>query len=307
MGSHQRNLQKLFTRFTVGDVVKEKKVLHTVVSTTSIQDTMKLLEKHKIQSVPVIHEGTNKFMGIVSISDIALSVAFRPCYTREGEDVHHLTKKEMEEILKSKGEKLAKPIADIMGLTEEGKYFCVLGEPDPIGRAFHNFSEGAHRALVLRKGDAGPCMLSQTDVARFLLDKLKSEPASHAKASVEKLMNTKISEVPRANSDLSKGKIVSVNASEAALVGFRKLVQYHFPNEWNLAAIPVVSDDDGKGGGGKVVETLSSSDLRGLEAEVIMKLMKPIPEYLEELHGTKARKQVTVQGTTTFGEALRKV
>eukprot|EP00466_Bigelowiella_natans_P007843 jgi/Bigna1/53112/estExt_Genewise1Plus.C_150166 len=287
------DLQKFLAAFKVADIVKDKDELFTISSTSTVEETLKLLEKKRILSMPVVDEKKKKYAGIVSISDIVIAICFNPCFAKlaKGGTIDDLTREDMEKIISRSVLKNA--VIDLVGVTEEGKNLWTFDENDNMLKLAEYFSQGVHRALIMRES-GGPCLLSQTDYARFLCNEVKKSKDKNIedrlKMSLEKLGFTG-----------QKGPIISVNDKETALAGFRRLLQWHSFRDWNLAAMPVIDSKSGK-----IIGNLSESDLRGLNENRLLDLLFVVPMYLKTFYG-QMKKPLIASPETSFGDALDKL
>mmetsp|Transcript_27964 Transcript_27964/g.39038 ORF Transcript_27964/g.39038 Transcript_27964/m.39038 type:complete len:342 (-) Transcript_27964:237-1262(-) len=288
-------LQKFLSAFKVADIIKDKNELFTISSTSTVEETLKLLGKKKILSMPVIDEKKKEFVGIVSISDIVIAICFNPCFAKlaKGGTIDDLSREDMEKIISRSVLKNA--VVDIVGVTEEGKNLWTFDENDNLLKLAEYFSQGVHRALIIRES-GGPCLLSQTDYARFLCNEVKKTEDKN----VEDRLKISLEKLGYAG---NKGtiSIISVQDEETALGGFRRLLQWHSFRDWNLAAMPVVDSKSGK-----IIGNLSESDLRGINENRLLDLLFVVPMYLKTYHG-QMKKPLTISPETSFGDALDKL
>mmetsp|Transcript_897 Transcript_897/g.1713 ORF Transcript_897/g.1713 Transcript_897/m.1713 type:complete len:341 (-) Transcript_897:289-1311(-) len=294
MGDTSKNVEEYLKDFKIKDAVTGQQEIFSIPSSSTVEDGLKELAQRKILSLPVLDKKTNKYIGIVSISDIVIAICFNPCFSKVskgGDSMEKLTKKDLKDILKKSV--LKNPIQDVLGMTEEGKNLWVFQESEDMVKLAEYFSQGVHRALVVREGK-GPCFVTQSDVVKFLASKTKADNS----LAIAELLKKPLSELGHVENEK---KVVTVTDNETALTGFRRLLQWQSFRDWNLAALPVVDSKTGK-----IVGNLSESDLRGLNHDRLLDVLFTVPAYLKTFYG-EMRKPETVVATATFGEAIDKI
>mmetsp|Transcript_20804 Transcript_20804/g.29085 ORF Transcript_20804/g.29085 Transcript_20804/m.29085 type:complete len:358 (-) Transcript_20804:141-1214(-) len=299
-------LEAFLDKYTVKDLIPgERKLIH-VESKTTVEDVLKLLNKHKILSVPVFdksseHEKKNgmlgSYLGLITMADIVQGLAFNPWfekYTLGFDPTKKLFVDDMERLVKYSV--LQSPISELIGMSQETKDTWIFDETSSLNTVAKCFSQGAHRALVTRE-KGGPTLLSQSDCARFLARKLEYETALGS--DIGKLLEQPLSKVGL----FMKGvKVISIDGNALALMGFQKLLQWKGYKDWQLASLPIVDSKQG----GKLIGNLSESDLRGITSKNLCDILLPLKEYLTKMNG-EIRAPITVTSQTTFLEALEKV
>mmetsp|Transcript_6474 Transcript_6474/g.8935 ORF Transcript_6474/g.8935 Transcript_6474/m.8935 type:complete len:338 (-) Transcript_6474:510-1523(-) len=290
--STEKDVINFLDSFLVSEIAKEKNNLYFVTSDTTVEGTLQELARRKILSVPVLDKKTNQFCGIVSVSDIVVAIVFNPCFAKlsNGGCLDKLTRKDMEEIIERSV--LKNSVVDVIGVTEEGKNLWTFDESESLSKLAEYFAQGVHRALITRKS-GGPCLISQTDCARFIHSKIKASKSS----AVKKILDADLNSL-----GYVKGTdVVTVKDTETALHGFRRLLQWHSFRDWNLAALPVVDSKTGK-----IVGNLSESDLRGMNENRLLDLLFVIPMYMKTFYGIMGT-PLTVTTNTTFKDAVDKL
>uniref|UniRef100_A0A7S4DQ38 CBS domain-containing protein n=2 Tax=Lotharella globosa TaxID=91324 RepID=A0A7S4DQ38_9EUKA len=233
-----------------------------------------------------------KFIAIVSISDIVRAIVMDKSFDKFASGRVRPREKDIRVLLKQ-CTVFRRTISTMVGNTEESKTFRVFDEKTPFSALFRHFSEGFHRALVMRREGEGPCLISQSDCVRFIYKRMMQESGN---AKVASLAGKPLSEL----SVLYNVHALSIKDTETALAGFRKMLRWRAFSKWNLGAIPVVDKK------GRVVANLSESDLRGTDRASFVDLLKPVVEYLRTTHGS-VRTPVAATGATTFSEAIRTI
>jgi len=289
-------LENFLDKFTVSELVQGRE-LYWVESKTSVKQTLKKLQDKRILSMPVFDKGPEhkakngglgKYIGLITIGDIVQGLAFNPWFDKITMQKEKPTKEDLSRLVKFSI--LESKVSEIVGeMTEEGKHLIILDENDKLKTALKLFAKGQHRALVVRS-KGGPCMLSQSDCVKFLSNKLNYEEAIGTKVGLlfeRSLSNTNL---------LDENKQVkSVRADEIALMGYRELgINAKDP----LAALPVVDSKTGK-----VVATLSESDLRGIDEHTLTDLLLPVTEFIKK-SDKDTESLLTFEEDTTLGDAI---
>uniref|UniRef100_A0A7S2U1L1 CBS domain-containing protein n=2 Tax=Lotharella oceanica TaxID=641309 RepID=A0A7S2U1L1_9EUKA len=233
-----------------------------------------------------------KFIAIVSISDIVRAIVMDKSFDKFASGRVRPQEKDIRALLKQ-STVFRRTISTMVGNTEESKTFRVFDEKTSFSHLFRHFSQGFHRALVMRREGEGGCLISQSDCVRFIYKKMMEESG---KEEVENLARKPLSEL----GVLYNVHALSIKDTETALAGFRKMLRWRAFSKWNLGAIPVVDKK------GRVVANLSESDLRGADRASFVDLLKPVVEYLRTTHGS-VRTPVAATGATTFSEAIRTI
>ncbi|GAB5353577.1 hypothetical protein AAMO2058_000047400 [Amorphochlora amoebiformis] len=286
-------LETFLDGFKAKDLTKDKKDVYAIPMTATVEETLKELNKKNILSMPVIDKKKNKYVGIVSISDIVIATCFNPCFAKFAkgkEAIDSLKREDMAKIVEASV--LKSPVSDLVGMTEETKNLWVFDEEEKLGKLAEFFSQGVHRALIKRlKGS--PCLVSQTDFVKFIATQIKESKnkdiVEFLKQPLDKLGN------------VHKGKsVVSVREDETALTGFRRLLQWQSFRDWNLAALPIVDKK------GAIIGNLSESDLRGLNENRLLDVLFVVPMYMKTFYG-EMRKPETITADCSFMDALDKL
>eukprot|EP00808_Paulinella_micropora_P009651 g24237.t1 len=240
--------------------------LITVPSDLSLAETLALLDKHNIQSCPVMHTTQpNKVVGAINVIDILTRVVFDKVFSEDGVSLTDLAK-EHGDLLK----KLT--VADARGLSLEGRKTCVVRYNDSLLVLMTAMCCGVHRVLVERAPYDTPekknmelfkGYLSQADLLRFLVD--KKDPNTMT------VLDKPVSEV-------AKSKVLFVRQGTTAVTTFRKMMQ-----ENEMSALPIVDHD------GVLCDTVSVSDIKKLHGEHVEHLNLPIEDFVK-LTGSRADK-----------------
>lgn len=138
-------------------------------------------------------------------------------------------------------------------------------------------------------------LLTQTDVIRFIFSH-DSEGAVMKKTLTEAGLLQNMRQVLTELSSIRthSPQVVTIPSDVKAISAFRTLYQN------KITAAPIVD------AAGKVVGTLSSSDVRHLTKDSVQDVMLPVLQFLEKAGGHK-RGQVTVTESATVGGVFQKV
>jgi len=253
---------------TAGTLVADKSHTFTAQSTESIETVLTKLRVHGLLSLPVMGEN-NQLLGIVSIMDLLVFLAWGP-YFEEGElDTHKVTSLT----------NVHRPITDVMGLSAEGRKLWVVEPTLRLSKLVEPFSSGIHRVLVPQMDDGRKTayrVLSQSDVVAYIY-KHKKE--------VEHIVRLTLNEI-----GFKVKPVVSITSDTPALEGFKSMSLDKVP------AVAVVENN-------KLIANLSASDLRSINPDHLKKVVAPVKEFLLTLHGS-IRPPLTISLESTLDQAM---
>jgi len=258
---------------TAGTLVAEKTYTFTVLSTDSLETVLGKLCVHDLLSLPVQDPKTHQLMGMVSIIDLLIFIAWGP-YFESGE---------FNEEKVTTLRQLERPVSQVLGLTVESRSLFVVEPEMPLTTLLKPFSSGLHRVLVPQKDDFGRTahrVLSQSDVVSYIY-KHRNE--------VKDLFSKKLSEL-----GITPKSVVAISSSSSALDGFKNMTCEKVP------AVAIVDDK------GKLVGNLSASDLRGMSSKRLKEAINPVLEFLSSNNGF-VRKPVTISLDDTLETAYHRV
>jgi len=207
-------------------------------------------------------------MGMVSILDLLIFLSWAP-YFQTGQIDEATTE------LRN----LNRPISQLLGLTTEGRSLWIVEPTTSLKGLCEPFARDVHRVLVPQKDDEGKNayrVLSQSDVVSYIY-KNRHEVAGK--------MSKKLSEL-----GIQPKPVVSITASTTALEGFKTM---------SLEKVTALAITDN----GNLVGTLSASDLRGLTRRRLQKVVAPVKQFLESMHGS-IRDPLTTTLDSTLDQAL---
>ena len=272
---------------TVGDVVRTEPELISVDCHAKVKDVLDLLNSSHKVTVGVYGEaghwlgnpdinlsktfsdnmmtgdsrlvvGNRQYIGMVTILDIIAFVG------RSSEPP--------EVTLDSK-------ISDVIGSTLETQSNWIEPASRALFFAMEQFSRGVHHAFVIdeTQKDAGPKMLAQSDIVRFLLSH------SHAFPHVATLLQAPI--LLHCSDATVYGE-----PSERLISVLEKMLRHH--------GVPIVDSSM------RVVSTLSASDLRGhLSTMVAFVAPMTVEEYIEYRTNGAGKPPVTINADATLQDA----
>jgi CBS domain-containing protein len=242
----------------VSEVLKRlqssKQKLVSVLSKQSVEECLQLMSVHNITALAVASADTGKYTGIVNLFDILFFLVLC-AFPDTGATAEQLNKKAIE--------KMAAPVGEILGLEDverESFRLWEFAETDPMSKLLDALSKGVHRVLV--QTAAGPVLLSQTDVVKYV----------HLVFGKEVEMDRKLKELKLVPSR-PFGK--SGQNTVLAVVGTTALSAYKKMAKEGVTAIPVVDKNN------QVVATLSASELRGIAPAHLHDLLLPVEKFVE--------------------------
>jgi len=252
----------------VHEVLRQKE--HDLVfadSKMTIQQCSELLAKYNVLSVPVKNLQENRFIGIVDTFDILRFIVFGKTYLEMPKEGLYKT---FENFRIS--EYATMKVEELIQLFDRPKHLYIVDPNDKLTKLMQIFSTSdAHRALVKTPE---PRIICQTDVVRYL----EGYP----------VMEKTLSEL-----GLDKDQtVITVRSFDRALDAFRKM---HIKD---VHAVAVVDEN------GKLFGTLSSSDLRGIPADRLLKVMVPTAEFIKS---SQKNQNVTCVTSDTLGSVMKKV
>lgn len=275
---------KQLLRTSIGVFASSKAPMIEVDEGVPVREALEVMTRSGITSVPVTTrypdrwlsvggslalegdpEHPRKIIGVVSTFDIVCALGGGDSGASTGSSL------------------LARKISTMIGQSSEGMSLYLVDPSTMLSDALEPFSKGIHRILVRGRGAGGSArfsLVSQTDVARFILQNA---------SSFSVFLGQPISILP--------GVLVSVTAipcTVTALQAFRQL------RTSGLLAAPVVAAD------GVIVNTISASDLRGLTLEALAALEHDnVLTFLRAAKwGRRTSKPVSISPNATIGSAL---
>jgi CBS domain-containing protein len=271
--------------------------LITVQGKDSVETVLKVLKDNYIHSAPVIDnekktsDNGTPFYAIVNLVDLLTAFVFQPIFNTFDTDskLSELKEETLASLVASQTKVLKAPISDYLGLSKESKKLWALDAKDSLSKLLETFSVGVHRVLISHRSKEKNhwTFLSQTDVLGYL--KMQSYRRD---SKIGSIFLKKLSEVKLGKSD---EKFVTLPSTASAITGFRHML---LKNE--LTALPVVDET------GKLVNTLSATDFRGIGLDNLKDTLLPVNEFLTR-HRGKGYKNFTVHSEEILGSAIDKL
>jgi len=250
-----------------------KQEIITVKESDSVQTTLNLMHQENIRSVGVCSDNNESLLGLVSVFDIMTLIffsAFDP-----SENPKPISAKPLE-----------KRIGDIVSVFhEDTERVWEFDEKQPISVLFDILAQGYHQA-VINTDEGKKKLLSQYDLVKFFCD--KKYTFEEQSKTLQELGYGKASKP-------FEVKCTSVDSSCSTLHCFRKMEAEQYP------ALPVVDSKTGA-----IIATISASDVRGITMENLNDALKPVLEFLENMHGT-VPPPLTCKVTETLGEVMNRL
>jgi len=260
---------------TINDVLATKERKDELICTdlnTSLEEALSIMKKNDITSL-VVRDAQGKLASVVDVIDIINFVIFDPylSYVTQNEvsfEKYHFSGETIETLLKNR--KIAKEV------------FLAPADTALVDIIPFFGPNGKHYRGVAFNREGKNYLFSQSDIVKFLFE------------NEDKLGDIKDTRIEDLNLANPLGKpLRQINADEAAFQGFLQIATE------NIHAIAIVDNE------GKIVGTLSASDLRGLTSEGLPNLNKPVYQYCKDIGGGFV--PVTVTSRTQLGEVLLKL
>lgn len=219
----------------------------------------------------------HQYIGIVSVADIALHIAEAKTFAEQAS------------LMETK-------ITSLIGATPEGRSLWVTEADKSLLYAIEPLGKRVHRILVPREEEGEGkqyALMTQTDVLRFL-----SDHASEIAGFLDMPVSTVLAKGDSPSRSEMESTVVSVPRNLTAFQAFNVL------RSTGVTAAPVVDED------GSLVETLSFSDLRGLDRKELLMLHNNVMEFLEEVRHKDhfgVTDAVRCTAEATLGECIEKM
>jgi len=255
---------------TIGPLVADKTHTFTATSKDSIETVLGKLCVHELLSLPIVDAGNGQILGVVSVFDLLIFLAWGP-YFESGE---------LDKSTATSLKNLDRPITQLLGLTSESRRLWIAEPTMTLTTLLEPFSNGIHRVLVPQKDDDGKStyrVLSQTDVVSYIY--------KH-KQDISQIISKKLSEL-----GIKQKPVITISNETSALEGFKTMTVEKVP------ALAIVDNNN------RLVGNLSASDLRGITTKRIKKVVQPVTEFLETMHGA-LREPITITLNDTLDTTM---
>jgi len=233
----------------------------------SISEALQTLAVHGILSAPVYNRLTDQYLGSVDVMDLVAFVVDAQARS------HSLPAD-----LASSWRPFNQPVLDIVNMSNTNPFFPVPTESG-VSEALNMFySEGVHRLPLVDSQNNLVAVVSQSDVLHFL-NQHQDRP------ELIKDMAKSVGQL-----DLAPGRVVSVSEQATMADCFAAIVGNH------VSGVAIVDDQ------GRLVGTISASDLKGMTQETFMDLGLSVREFLRRAN--KWGRTVACTMNTPLGEAI---
>ncbi|KNC77609.1 hypothetical protein SARC_09930 [Sphaeroforma arctica JP610] len=263
------------------ELVYNKRNLFWVTADSSVKEALTSLRDCNCLSLPVWDESKKQFIGIVNTFDVLAYLSFHGFDYQGVPSPQELTAFELAH----------KKVSELIGVGEQIRSgvtldgLNIMESDDTVADVMDPFTVGVQRVLVRYEGQeevpSSYRMLSQSDMVRFLY--LNEE---HLDQELDKSIK-----------ELSVGttKVHTVNINDITLHAFREIY-----TDETCEAMAVVNDD------GKLIATLSPSDIRAFDETEVASVLKPVGEFLKENNFGTLRWPVTVTQHSTLAQCMSK-
>jgi CBS domain-containing protein len=255
---------------TIGPLVADKTHTFTASNNDSIETVLGKLCVHDLLSLPIVDAGSGQLLGTVSILDLLVFLAWGP-YFESGE---------LDKSTATSLKNLDRPITQLLGLTAESRRLWIAEPTMTLTTLLEPFSKGIHRVLVPQKDDDGKStarILSQSDVVSYIY---------RNKQEIPQIISKKLSEL-----GIKPKPVISISKDTSALEGFKTMTVE------KVAALAITDNNN------KLIGNLSASDLRGITTRRLKKVVDPVTEFLETMHGA-LRDPITITLNDTLEIAM---
>jgi len=216
--------------------------------TCSVEEALNRLSQFGIQSAPVYNSLTNQFLGLVDVMDMATFVVDSASQVGGG-DFNECMQRSF-----------SKPVYAIMNASGVDPFLPVPTHVT-LGEVLHIFySQGIHRLPIVDLQNNLVGIASQWDIVTFL-NQHQDSP------DLVKQMSKTIAQL-----DLAPGRVVSVSKHASLKECFTAIIGYR------ISAVAIVDE------AGRLVGTISASDLKGITKEKFIPLVIPVEDFLKARH-----------------------
>lgn len=269
--------------YSLGHLVYNNRNIISVHQSTPVEQVLNIMHTNNIVNVPVTND-EGQFLGFVSVQQIMTFIAFG-VFSQENP-----TPEQFDAFVKS-----SNPIGDLLDLDPSGVQSIWVFEPEKdLFEVLEVLSKGIKQVLVIQRHASYDKqrtyrILSQSDVVRFLV----AHNSEHQQRGNTPNTNLTIDALGVVHHDKSP---VSIKTSDTALHGFRSMDMN------GVSAVPVVCAETGR-----IVTTLSPSDLRGLAGlKEVREVLLPVTEFLRNRRGGRLTHPVTCTKDSTLEEVMLK-
>jgi len=265
----------------LADLVFNKKELIQVDSKETLENVLRILQKNNILSAPVFDSEKRQYIGMIDTFDVMTAFAFGiflPTKTDQGYRRQKFDPAQFKSFT----------AADLLREIDRPKRIDVFEPTDNVGSVIDIMgTERVHRILVSGQDDhtRARCyrLLSQFDLIKYFFDNAEKFGLHFSRTAQEYGLGSDFA---------PKLGLYTANEYEITIDIFQKMWDY------KITAVPVVD------GSGKIIATLSVSDLRGITSDRINDLELPVISFLQTVHKGKSPHPVTCTPNSTLKEIM---
>mmetsp|Transcript_14184 Transcript_14184/g.19689 ORF Transcript_14184/g.19689 Transcript_14184/m.19689 type:complete len:398 (+) Transcript_14184:229-1422(+) len=263
-----------FEGYKTSDLLATMKTrpLRCLKDTATAEEALQELAKYGVQAMPV-KDADGKIRGILSTADIIAIIIFVPIFARYEGASNQVTLDNLKKVITNPAIYKAK-VRDLIGMTEESRVMWEFWDDGDLKYVAERLSRGVHKVMVnYRDKTKSPQIVTQTDIVRFIQTEMRKDPE----------MSSCFSHPLSKFGVVSEKKVVAAKSSWLALACFRQLWEgCKRVHDFAIPAVPVVDEK------GRLLATLSASDMRGMTKESLPDLMLPIMEFLKLKTGNRS-------------------
>lgn len=249
--SHEYNaIYRHLQNVSAKDIATTKD-LHFLRTSDSVEKAVKVLSTNKILSAPVLEAKSDHLAGFIDMLDI---VAF---ITRAAPSPMQLQADELG-TLTIAGRAIALVALDQV-INKSGRDTMVtFFEDTRVSSIIPSFTQGVHRAALTNSEDKIVAIISQTDVARYLTEHLRTQ-------NLKAIGERSLIDLGYATSEL-----VTIKIEDSVLFALNELVSH------NINGLAIVDEN------GRLVGNFSASNLRGLYYDKFPAFLDSVHDFLTE-------------------------
>jgi len=300
-------MSEFANKVRLSEIVAAKPQAVSVTTETNVRETAKLLAKKNFRSVPVWDEEEGRYVGFIDEMDLleyAVMYAHSAFENQNVQSAHlkekysHFTPEEMERfsfgdgtvesILRLPGAERRRifvfqsnaMLFNAMQIIQEHERVLVQHVVQPFSSGKAKMFMGRLMTRTHRTTQYKIC--SQTDVLRYIFQHIKDGREDH-------LQKLRVSDCGRMD------QLTCITTDETAIDGFLKML------DAKAEACAVVDSQ------GKIVASLSASDLRGMTDEKLKTIFLPVLEFFPAMTGAKASIPLTCYADDFLVDTMRKI
>jgi CBS-domain-containing membrane protein len=278
MAATPANIEYL-SSILLDDVVNHKKELVRVDATDSLATAITRLQENDILSVAVYDKAAHLYLGILDMS----AIMFFLVYGKFKRDVQNPSTVTVNFNL----DHARTSVRDILGVSEEGSAAWMFGSCQTLWEVLGPFTKGVHRAVIscVENSQDVHRMLTQTDILRWALQHRQQLQPWPLAGTFRSVFGAR-----------AGNSVVTVTTEETALEAYRHM--------WasGVTSVGVVDPTSGR-----LVASLSPSDLRGLGPSRIAELLLPVLTFIRACSSkSQCESPVAVGWDSSIAEAVEK-